>query len=182
MVELEGSHVVMRFLGLGLLLAMVLMPVSIAGADSPALLLLAEEEAEFLMNQGLPFAEKMLADHGEFFPFGSVLYADGSATTVSPQDDREQPPTTELLESLLDGIRSSAAAGTYKATAVFVNVRIEHPADGQPVDAIHIGLEHQDGYCADVFFPYRRIEGRLELAEPFATQREGLVFDACRLE
>ncbi len=166
------------FLVFTVVVALIMMP--IAAAESPALLLLAEEEAEFLMNQGLPFAEKMLADHGEFFPFGSVLYADGSATTVSPQDDREQPPTTELLESLLDGIRTSAVAGTYKATAVFVNVRIEHPGDGKPVDAIHIGLEHQDGYCADVFFPYRRTEGRLELADSFATKREGRVFDACR--
>ncbi len=170
----------MRSLVLGLSVALALTPASTAGAESPALILLAEEEAEFLMNQGLPFAEKMLAEHGEFFPFGSVLYADGSAATVSPHDDREQPPTTELLESLVDGIRTSAAAGTYKATAVFVNVRIEHPADGEPVDAIHIGLEHQDGYCADVFFPYRRTEGRLELADPFATKREGRVFEACR--
>ncbi len=151
----------MRALGCSLSVALALTLLPIASAESPGLILLAEEEAEFLMNQGLPFA-------------------DGSATTVSPEDDREQPPTTELLESLLDGIRASASAGTYKATAVFVNVRIEHPVDGKPVDAIHIGLEHQDGYCADVFFPYRRTEGRLELADPFATRREGSVFDACR--
>ena len=37
-----------------------------------------KDEATDLMNMMLPFAEKMLREHGEFYPYGGVMMPDGS--------------------------------------------------------------------------------------------------------
>jgi hypothetical protein len=45
-----------------------------------------KDDVEKLMNALLPFAEKMLREHGEFYPYGGAMSADGK---IFHQDERE---------------------------------------------------------------------------------------------
>ena len=42
----------------------------------------AKVDAETLLNSALPFAEKMLSEHGEFYPFGEAMKPDGQIVSV----------------------------------------------------------------------------------------------------
>ncbi len=136
-----------------------------------------KEQAEELMNEGIAFAERMLREHGEFFPFGVVRKADGSIQLVGASDGQEQPPSQALINLLNQGFRKGAQAGDYTATAIFYDVLITPPGSPAKSDAVQVGLEHRSGYCVNVFFPYQRSsDGTVQFGELFAGRREATVF------
>ena len=131
------------------------------------------------MNEGLRFAEKMLGEEGEFIPFGAVRLKDGPVRIVGTSGTSERPAPDAVLAQLLAELREGAQRREYVAIAVFANVEVPRPPDGEPVPAVFVGLEHVEGYCADVFFPYARGAGQVELLPSFAGPREGAVFGSC---
>ena len=135
-----------------------------------------KEEVEVLMNEGIKFARQMLGEHGEFLPFGNALRPNGKIVDVGASDGTEHPRSKALIDLLIDGFRQAALEGEYVAIAVFFDVRVSRPSDGQKVDAVQVGLEHKSGYCADVFFPYTLAQGRLDFGEIFAQARDAVVF------
>jgi hypothetical protein len=78
-----------------------------------------KDEAEQVMNAGIPFAQKMLAAHGEFYPFGFAMTADGKVAAVAAASADEHPASQQVIDNLMSAFRSGAAAGHYKVTAVF---------------------------------------------------------------
>ena len=137
-----------------------------------------KEQVEDLMNEGMSFAERMLRDPGEFFPFGVVRKSDDSIQYVDASDGREAPPSKDLIDLLNQGFRRGAASGEYVATAIFVDVLTTPPGTSSKTDAVQVGLEHRSGYCVDVFIPYQRSpDGAVRFGDIFASQRESSVFD-----
>jgi hypothetical protein len=45
-----------------------------------------KSESEALMNEAIPFAEKMLEKHGEFYPYGYVMKPSGEIALVAGYD------------------------------------------------------------------------------------------------
>lgn len=137
-----------------------------------------KEQVEELMNEGMSFAERMLRDRGEFFPFGLVRKSDGSIQYVNAANGREAPPSKDLIHLVDQGFRSGAESGEYAATAIFIDVLTTPPGTSSKTDAVQVGLEHRSGYCVDVFIPYQRSpDGTVHFGEIFASQRESSVFD-----
>ncbi len=134
----------------------------------------AKQECERLMNELLPLAKRLLAEHGEFWPFGGIVERDGEVAHVSATSDDERGAPGELVQVLEDGFRERA--GTLRAAAIVVNVTAADPATRQKVDAIEVRLDHVDGYSVSVLFPYALGEGKLELRAPFATEGERFAF------
>lgn len=139
-----------------------------------------KQEAEALMQAALPFAQKMLREHGEFFPYGAALLPDGKIGSVAAQPDNNQRPTSkEIIDLLSDAFRAGAAKGNYRATAIVANIVAVPPGKTERSDAIVVQLDHVSGYSVSVVFPYvRAANGELTLSAPFATQGRGDIFVA----
>jgi len=136
----------------------------------------AKIESESLLSVALPFAEKMLALHGEFFPYGEALTPDGKTVAIGATDGGDPPPSKDLIQLLKQGFKAGAKAGKYKATALVYDVRIMLPSTGLKSDAIAVSINHKDNYSALVFFSYK-IEGkRIVLGEVVAQKEENYVF------
>ena len=141
---------------------------------------ISKEDVESLMNEGIQLAEQLLREHGEFFPYGYAMQTDGEIQSVAASDGTEHPPSQELIDLLNAGFRKNAESGKYRATALFIDVRVA-PEDGAKVDAVQFGLEHRSGYCVNVYYPYTRSpDGQVQFGEIFASPRKGVVFEACR--
>jgi hypothetical protein len=69
-----------------------------------------KEEATTLMNAAVPFAEKMLKEHGEFFPYASAIASDGAITMVAAKLDTEQPAAAVVVKKLEEALRTGAMA------------------------------------------------------------------------
>lgn len=135
-------------------------------------------EAEALLSDLLPFAKRMLATHGEFFPFGGFMTADGSIVhtgAIDPSTDK--PASAALVESLTREFRRRAKAGEIRATALVMDMRVTPPGSSAVSDAIQVSVEHRSSFCADVFFPYRlTTSGLLEFGEAFAQEGARTIF------
>jgi hypothetical protein len=109
----------------------------------------SQDDLDGLLNLTLPFAQQMLAEHGEMYPFGAAVTADGETRLLA--DDPgvgEHPAGAEVRVSLFDGLRRTRAE--LRAIAVCSDVRLPDS------DAIRVELEHRDGQAMAVFLPYKK--------------------------
>lgn len=136
----------------------------------------AKAEAENLLNAALPFAEKMLGQHGEFFPYAAALGRDGKVVSIGANDGRERPPSKDVIQLLKGGLKAGAKSAQYKATALVYDVRITLPSTGAKSDAIAVSLNHRDKYSVLLFFPYRLEDKRVVLGDVVAQEEENYVF------
>ena len=137
----------------------------------------AKQDAERLMNSALPFAEKMLNEHGEFFPFGAAMRPSGEIVSVGAESVEEQPPSQELIDILKSAFKSAAADGEYIATAILYDSLTIPPGTEEKTDAVAVALDHRDDYSVVVFFPYELVDGSAEFQPPFAVKGADDIFE-----
>lgn len=139
----------------------------------------AKGQVERVMNAGLPFAERMLAERGEFAPYGAVMLPKGLIQALNP-DSSEGATSEEIFETLVNGLREGAKKGDYRAIGVFALVELRKPDGDGTFSAVHVGLEHDEGYCVDVYYPVLLRGEGLVLDDPVAGKRTGTFFDSCQ--
>jgi hypothetical protein len=134
---------------------------------------MAHSDLDQLLNSVLPFAQQMLAKHGEFFPFGSSMTADGEIIANGAYDGDEQPPSQQLIDFLTQAFRQEAIAGKIRAAAICYDVRTIPPGQSEKTDAICVSAEHQNGEAADVYLPYKKgWFGKISYGEIFGAARK----------
>jgi hypothetical protein len=136
----------------------------------------AKTECEGLMNQAIPFAQKMLRQHGEFYPYGYVLKSSGKVALAGGYDGTEHPKSQTIIDLLVDAFQKDAQAGTIRATALVYDVRVMPPGATAKSDAIAVALDHRDGYSVVVFFPYVLSGGEVTIGTSFVERGESRVF------
>jgi hypothetical protein len=160
----------------------------VAAYSSLGILLLAaacggpssREEAEKLMNAGLPLARRAVVEGREMTPFAFLMTTKGEMRPFIPTEESPGPASQQGIDSLVRSLREGAEGGSYRAIAIYAQVRIEPPSGGGMTEAIEVMLEHRGGYCVNAFFPYTRgEEGSLDFAGFFAAPRPGAVFSSC---
>jgi hypothetical protein len=57
-----------------------------------------KSESEALMNEAIPFAEKMLEKHGEFYPYGYVMKPSGEIVLMAGYDGTDRPKSQIIIE------------------------------------------------------------------------------------
>ena len=109
----------------------------------------AQDDLDGLLDAALPFAQDMLAEHGEFFPYAMSLSTDGEEAIVAGDPGTgERPASTDVLSVLVSGLR--AQRERLRALVILSDVRL----DG--ADAIRAELEHREGQAMAIFLPYKR--------------------------
>jgi hypothetical protein len=127
----------------------------------------AKQESEKLMNAVLPLAEKMLRQHGEFYPYGGYMKPDGTIVDVGADDpDTDRPKSKDLLYVLRSSFREMASAYQCKAVAVVFDVAVNLPNSNRKRDAIQVCIDHAAGYSVEVFFPYQIVINEIVYEEP----------------
>jgi hypothetical protein len=119
----------------------------------------------------LPFAEKMLRQYGEFYPFGSYMKPDGTIVDVSAADpDTGRPRSKDLIYVLRSSFQELARTNQCKAVAIAFDVMITLPKSNRVSDAIQVSVEHAEGYSVEVLFPYQIYANEVVYGETFAQQ------------
>jgi hypothetical protein len=138
-----------------------------------------KQESEVLMNAVIPVAERMLKEHGEFYPYGGCMRLDGSITHIGTSDsDTDHPRSSDLLFVLKNSFKEMASRRECKAVAVVLAVSVALPNAAEKSDAIQLNIEHADGYSVEVFFPYRLVDGELIYGATLVQQGTHEVFSA----
>ena len=138
---------------------------------------MAHPDLDELLDALLPFAQEMLAKHGEFYPFGAAVETDGEISAQAAQPDDEDANAPEFIEMLVTGLRAEAARGAIRAAGICYDARVVPPGETEKTDAIACRLEHQNGEAVVTFLPYRKgLLGRYKYAELFATEGDRTIF------
>jgi hypothetical protein len=136
-----------------------------------------KQEVEELMNSLLPLAKKMLAEAGEFYPYGGYIDQNGRITHVSGRiEGTDYPKSKPIIDLLTRNFQQGAKDKKLKATAVIFDVRIRPPGEDNKTDAIQVCLDHQGGYSAKVLFPYTIKNGEVLFGNTFAHKGDGEIF------
>jgi hypothetical protein len=128
-------------------------------------------DSESLLNAALPFAQNMLREHGEFYPYAVTLSADGTTAMVAGYDGREKPPSLDIIDLLKKGLRADAAAHKIIASAIVSDILTTDPSTGVKTDAISVALDHRDHYSVVVLLRYTLRNSSLDVAP--ATAQKG---------
>lgn len=170
----------MLFRGSRLISSLCLIVVALsmyANGQTPKTKTMAKEELENLMNATLPFAQQMLVEYGEFFPYGSVVTSKGEIVSIGASDGYEHPPSQKLIDLMTENFRAKAKTGEYRATAIAYDVRVTVPSTGLKSDAIAIRLDHAEGLSVVVFVPYTLGTGqKITYGETFAQKGDEKMF------
>lgn len=137
----------------------------------------AEEEMEQLLNAVIPFAQRMLAKHGEFYPFAAAVKNDGRLKFIGDLPKLPNPLSEDLIDHLREQLISGASQGEYRATGICSDVRVAVSGQEDKSDAVCISLEHLDGQSMNVFLPYRLAQsGEITYGDVFASIANPVVF------
>jgi hypothetical protein len=138
---------------------------------------MAHPDLDHLLNVALEFAQTMLKQHGEFYPFGASMRTDGTVSMDGATTGDEKPPTQELLDVLAASYAKRANTGGLRAAAVCADVRVPPPGSETKTDAIQVELEHANGEAVTVFLPYKKgWFGRVRYGNLFASARDRQFF------
>lgn len=135
-----------------------------------------KEQCETLLDSVLPFAEKMLKEHGEFYPFGATLKRDGTQALAAADNGTDKPASQPLIDLLKSGFRAAAVKGDIVASALAYDVRVTPPGSSTKTDAVAVELDHRDGYSVVVFFPYTVKSGSVVFGDAFANAGANSIF------
>ncbi|MGA2694103.1 MAG: hypothetical protein ABSF76_17195 [Opitutaceae bacterium] len=113
-----------------------------------------KKQLESLIGAALPFAQTMLTNHGEFFPFGATMSPDEKISSVGADPGGEHPPSAEVIALLKGAYRKDGASGKIIACALVYDVRTVPPGSTEKSDAVAIDLNHRDGMSVTMYYPY----------------------------
>jgi hypothetical protein len=65
-----------------------------------------KEELDELMIDILSFAQQMLSEHGEFFPYGGAITSKGEIIHIGASDGDEHPPSQKLIDNLIESFQA----------------------------------------------------------------------------
>lgn len=133
------------------------------------------EEIEQLLNYLLPFAEQMLSQHGEFYPYAATMDAGGEVQAVSAAGD-ERPDVGDVLLALHAELREQAAQGSIRASGIAADVTLTDPDSGEEMDAVQLELDHAEADAVDVYVPYTNGDEGVEFGELVAASGQAPIF------
>ena len=140
-----------------------------SAADAPDV----DPDLQTLLDELLPEAMDLLAAERAFYPFGGYVGADGRFAFVPPSVRADEPTPERLLEELYSVLRDGAETDAYRAVGVATDVRVSPPGTEAATDAVRLELEHRQGVCLNVYFPYTLgADGVPEPGTPFGGQVE----------
>lgn len=135
-----------------------------------------EDHSDLLINALLPFVQHMLAQHGEFLPFGSIINAEGQIEALASMPSEERPHPQKVVEFLQGEARALVEQGMCKAAGICVAVQIQLPNTDGKTDAAMAILEDATG-AIRVFLPFVKYsDGNYAYSELTAEHAEPSIF------
>jgi hypothetical protein len=136
------------------------------------------EEIQEMLNFLLPYAERMLEEHGEFYPYAATMATDGEVTAVASDTGDEDPDVSDLLVELHARLRRKAAEGSIRASGIAADVTLTDPDSGETTDAVQVELDHADAGAVDVYVPYESGREGVKFGELVAAEGREPVFSS----
>lgn len=99
------------------------------------------EDAKKLINYSVDFANKMLTENQEFFPFAVTINFDGELVMTGYFDGDEHPPSQDLINKLQLILDRQLENKERRVYALTYDVRVKKDESSEKTDAIAIKIK-----------------------------------------
>ena len=113
-----------------------------------------DEKLQEVLTYCIDFAQLMLRDAGEFYPFGSTVDQSGAVQAVGGHLGEDRPSPRDIYALLVGSFESQAADGTIVAAGLVANVDIPEEYSPTYRDGIRVHIE-RSGWARFIYVPYR---------------------------
>jgi hypothetical protein len=114
-----------------------------------------ERDAQMLMNVVMDEAQARLRERGRFAPFAACVDAGGQVELMAGAASSAERTAREIVEALEDALRERIRNHGLRSGAVASDVQFGKRNSGELREAVQLHIEHEDGYCVDIYVPYR---------------------------
>jgi hypothetical protein len=130
-----------------------------------------------LLNDLLSFAERMLAEHGEFYPFGGSIVAAGKHVSVGAKRSSDRPKSQELIDIMTNAFRSQASKEGFVLRAFASTFASFRRGRSTRQTRFSSPWSARTGDAVDVFVSYAQVpDGEFSYGEVFASERTPTMF------
>jgi len=137
----------------------------------------AKQDAQTLVDEFMPFAQKMLTEYQEFLPFGGHMKLGGEIVHEGATTGEEHSESQDLIDILRSAHRKQAEENSIVAACVVYDIRIVPPNQTEKQDAIAFEIDHWENYSGVVVFPYQLTDDGAPVTEaPFAVRGKSAIF------
>ena len=113
-----------------------------------------DDQIENLFGFTARFAQEMLSESGDFYPFGATISADGKIAAVNGDvGGEENPQPRDVYESISAQLVRIGAAGGVEGVALVARVDIPDDLGAQVEKGIRVHIEG-DGFARFIYIPY----------------------------
>jgi len=131
------------------------------------------KEVNELLDHCRNYAEDLLMETGELFPFGALMDAEGRSHHREVEiDPKHVPSNGEIIEMLLDYFKEEYNENNARAYAIACEASVQLD-ENSATDAISIDIKHKDEQDIPMYyFPFKILEdGEVKFGEAFAVKR-----------
>ncbi len=131
------------------------------------------EEVNELLDHCRNYAEELLMETGELFPFGALMDAEGHSHHREVEiDPKHVPSNGKIIEMLLEYFEEECDEHAARAYAIACEASVQLD-EKTTTDVISVDIQHKS--VADIpmyYFPYKLSEdGDVKFGEAFAVKR-----------
>lgn len=139
----------------------------------------ARDQSNYLLNKAVDLALKLIAAQGSYHPFAIGLRDNGEDMHVVIDSNDPWDSMDAAIAALLSRLRSMCENDELRAVAFASNVDYRSAADGSPVDAIQIDLDHIRDSAVTCILPYSLVvPGQPAPGEIFAIEPRETFFSS----
>jgi len=102
------------------------------------------EDTKKLIDYSVSFAEKLLTDYQEFYPFASTINLSGELVQVEYFDGDDHPLSQDLINKIQPILDQKIDSKEMRAYALTYDVRVKRDHLSDKTDAIAIKIKHRD--------------------------------------
>jgi hypothetical protein len=115
-----------------------------------------KKDIQKLIDYSVGFADKMLSDNQEFYPFAVTVNLDGNLVMNSQFDGDDHPLSQDIIDRLQPLLDNQLGKQECRAYALTCDVRVQKDNASAKTDAISVKIKHTETNDITVYyFAYR---------------------------
>ena len=116
---------------------------------------LEKSDLQSLIDYSLSFAEKLLVEHKEFYPFAVFLNLEKELVPLGVFDGDDRPTSKTVLDSLEDLLHQRRKKEALTAYAITYDAKVKNDDYPEGIDTIVIKIYHKTrAYHSCFYYPY----------------------------
>lgn len=133
-----------------------------------------QSDAQKLISYSVSFAEKLLLEFGEYYPFAAKVELSGDLTPFGIHEGEEYPESQKVINELTAFLEDELNGSKIRAYCISYDVRVTNEKYSSSIDTVLISFRHKGVKgMLNYYYPYIiDTDKKIEFKEPWGEQEK----------